>query len=358
MKTPISKVKIYYFSGTGNARHVSEWFAARSVENGVAAEVVNIDKIDRSSVPSTIEGEMLGIIGPTHGFNYPPILVNFVLRIPRAQSNHSPVFLMNTRAGMKMGKLFLPGLSGIALWFAATVLRIKGYSIVGLRSIDLPSNWMSLHPALSEQVVVSIFARCRPIVERFADRLLAGKRDYRACRDIIADLLISPISILYYLIGRFILAKTFYADSRCNHCQICVQQCPVKAIKMVNGSPFWTYRCESCMRCMNNCPKNAVETAHGYIFAVVFLTYSTAIAWLWSKFDVLTGIERGGFWIELAGFIAESIVVFVVLIAGYRIIHYLKRLPVLRQLLEFTSFTRFRFWGRYKGLKKMDAKER
>ena len=54
---------------------------------------------------------------------------------------------------MKLAKLYLPGLSGATLLFAAIILRIKGYRIVGLRSIDLPSNWIFLHPGLKEKVV-------------------------------------------------------------------------------------------------------------------------------------------------------------------------------------------------------------
>jgi hypothetical protein len=49
---------------------------------------------------------------------------------------------MNTRAGVKLGQLFLPGLSGIALLLAAVVLMAKGYSIAGMRPIDMPSNWL------------------------------------------------------------------------------------------------------------------------------------------------------------------------------------------------------------------------
>lgn len=41
-----------------------------------------------------------------------------------------------------------PGLSGLALILPALMLRLKGYRIKGLRPLDLPSNWISLHPGL------------------------------------------------------------------------------------------------------------------------------------------------------------------------------------------------------------------
>lgn len=358
MSSNINKATIYYFSGTGNARRVSEWFAEKATGSGIEATPISIDQIDRRAAAPPLENELVGFIGPTHGFNYPPILMNFVLHFPRAKGANSTAFVANTRGGVKMGKRFMPGLSGITLLMAAITLRIKGYKVVGMRSIDLPSNWVSLHPALSEKVVASIFEHCRPIVEKFADRLLSGKTDFRALRDMPVDLLVLPISVLYYILGRFILAKTFYADSQCNECGICVEKCPIKAIKMVNHKPFWTYRCESCMRCMNSCPKKAIETGHGYLFALIFVTYATVIAWIWSQLATLVSVDKENIWVQLVGFIVESAIVFVVLALGYRVLHYLKRLPLLRQLVEYTSFTKWRFWGRYRGQKQQQPKRK
>jgi len=74
------------------------------------------------------------------------------------------------------------------------VLLLKGYRVVGMRPIDLPSNWISLHPGLREDNVRAIYERCAAITRRFAERLLDGKRDLRALWDLPLDLLIAPIS--------------------------------------------------------------------------------------------------------------------------------------------------------------------
>jgi hypothetical protein len=51
---------------------------------------------------------------------------------------------------------------------SALVLRLKGYRIIGLRSIDLPSNWISIHPGLKDVTVIAImYQRCRQITHRF-----------------------------------------------------------------------------------------------------------------------------------------------------------------------------------------------
>jgi len=345
------KMRIFYFSGTGNAMRVAGWMSDFAQEHGNPTETINLSKLESRSIQA-IDGEMLGIVSPTHGFNFPPIVLNFVFRFPRTKFRNK-IFLVNTRAGMKISKYFIPGLSGIALLLSALVLLMKGYRIIGMRSIDLPSNWISLHPGLKEKVVVSIHARCKRIAESFIEKLLNDKKNYRALADILQDLLVSPIAVVYYIIGRFILAKSFYASASCDNCGLCINQCPVKAIIMVNKRPFWSYRCESCMRCMNNCPKRAIETAHGYIFGMSFLINSVLLVIFYrymanTEYFNITGESTLN---TLLRFLFEMIVTFTVFIISYRILHYLRRFKIFEWIVVYTSFTKFRFWRRYKALK-------
>ena len=86
---------------------------------------------------------------PTHGFNAAPIMIRFIAGFPRGLGRE--VFLLNTRAGMKLSKIFLPGISGVALLLPAFILWIKGYRCIGFRPVDLPSNWIPLHPGIEEK---------------------------------------------------------------------------------------------------------------------------------------------------------------------------------------------------------------
>jgi hypothetical protein len=75
---------------------------------------------------------------------------------------------------------FYPRLSGLAQLFPALVLLLKGYQIVGLQPMDLPSNWISIHPGLRQKVVDSIFQRCEKITKRFAEKILSGRKFIKA----------------------------------------------------------------------------------------------------------------------------------------------------------------------------------
>ncbi|MEI6683320.1 MAG: EFR1 family ferrodoxin [Bacteroidota bacterium] len=347
----VSSLNIYFFSGTGNARSVASWFSDTAMARKIPYTTSDIAAIDRKHIQPPPPGSLVGFISPTHGFNYPPAMMYFIFRFPRAKGNS--VFLMNTRAGLKLSKWFVPGLSGIALWLAAVVLLLKGYRIVGMRSIDLPSNWISFHPGVRETVVASIYARCKRITVSFADKILSGKRVYTAFRDIIQDLLVSPVSIGYFFVGRFILAKSFYATSACDNCDLCVQNCPVKAILKVDNRPFWSYRCESCMRCMNACPKRAIETSHGYIIGIMCLLNIWIMMWFWQGLSRFVTIPAGNGWVAALVTFARWGITFAVMVLSYRVYHYLLRIPVIRQLFYYTSVTRYKFWRRYKPSRKM-----
>ena len=354
MPSEVRQLFIYYFSGTGNARNVALWIAGVAVERKIRTEVIDIAIVDRKHIPRPPAGAMIGFVSPTHGFNYPPVSMYFIFRFPRSNGNR--FFLMNTRAGLKLSKWFVPGLSGIALWLSAIVILLKGYHIAGLRSIDLPSNWISFHPGVKEKVVESIYGHCKKISENFASEIFDGKRVYTAFRDIIQDILISPIAIAYFFMGRFMLAKTFYATRECDRCDICVDSCPVKAIVIVDKRPFWSYRCESCMRCMNNCPKRAIETAHGYIIAAMFLINLVILVSFWRWVSSLIPLPADTGWYKIPFTFIRWGLTFAGLVVTYRMYHYLLRVPLVRELFYFTSLTRFRFWRRYRPSKKMISK--
>ncbi len=341
----LTSICIYYFSGTGNSRRVSEWIKKSAYDKGYKVESIDISKTKRRDVPKPSDDTMIGFCSPTHGFNLPPVMMHFLLFFPRGRNK---VFIMNTRAGMKLSKLFLPGLSGMAQYFYALVLLLKGYRVVGMRPVDLPSNWISLHPGLKTKVVDSLHQRWEQKVKRFADRILSGKRDYRALFDLVQDLVITPVGLLYYLIGRFVLAKSFYADSSCNNCGLCIKECPVQAIKKIDGRPFWSYRCESCMHCMNKCPKRSIQTAHGYFIGVIFLSDSVILVSFWNLISKYLSLPPDNLFGNIADTLISGLITIFTFIITYRIFHYLLKIPVFREIIHITSLTRFRFWRRYR----------
>jgi ferredoxin len=228
---------IYYISGTGNAKASSEWIADEAMKRGLKVVVQQIDRLENIRMLGPEENLIIGFAFPTHGFNAAPIMLRFIAGFPSRLCRH--IFLLNTRAGMKLHKLFTPGMSGVALLLPALMLWLKGYRCIGFRPVDLPSNWIPLHPGIKKKVIDSIFVRCERIVRAFAVKILSGKKVYRGLYSLPVDLMISPIAFGYYVAGRFFLSKTFIANYNCTNCGLCIKECPTASIKLVRNRPYW-----------------------------------------------------------------------------------------------------------------------
>ena len=340
-----SRLVVYFFSGTGNSENVAHWMAQIAREKGLEISLNNIAKTERRHIKSPEAEALVAFVSPIHGFNYPPVMLNFLFHFPKGRNK---VLLLNTRAGMLIGRWNVPGLTGMAFYFAALLLKIKGYSIRSMFPVDLPSNWISVHPGLNERTVKYLHERNQEKVYGFARKVLDGGSDFRGVREIIQDLLISPISLGYYFVGRFFFAKTYYASADCDNCGLCIKACPVKAIRKVDHRPFWTFSCESCMRCMSNCPKRAIETAHGSVLAITLLSSLMVSGLFYNYFrQWLFDIEH-----TFVGFILQSALFLGILAVWYRLLHYAMRFKFIERLVVYTSLTNYKFWGRrYKALK-------
>lgn len=339
------KLVIYYFSGTGNSRNVALWLSNVAKENSIESRLINISRIDRLTIEQPDTDELVVFVSPIHGFNYPPVMMHFIMRFPNGKNK---VLLMNTRAGMLIGKWITPGLTGIAFYLSALILKLKGYSIKAMFPVDLPSNWISVHPGLNERTVKYLHKRNQEKVYRFAQKVFSGGSDFHGLYEIIQDTLVAPISLGYYFIGRFMFAKTYFASSDCNNCDLCIKACPVKAIKKVDNRPFWTFNCESCMHCMGNCPKKAIETGHGYIM-LFSLLFSLLLSGLFYKYfaELFFDIEH-----TFAGFVLNSALFLAILAVWYWVIHFSMRFRLVERIIVYTSLTKYKFWGRrYKALR-------
>ena len=336
----------YYFSGTGNARNVANWMCDKANNCGIQAESIDIGKSERRGIAPSDKDTLIAFVSPIHGFNYPVIMLRFIIHFPKGKND---VVLMNTRAGMLIGKWVTPGLTGIAFYLAALILWLKGYKIKGFLPVDLPSNWISVHPGLNQKTIEYLHQTNEIKVTRFAQTVLNGGRYYKCLRELIQDMLIAPVSLGYFFVGRFFFAKTYYASSKCDNCGVCIKGCPVKAIKTVGGRPFWTFDCESCMHCMSYCPQKAIETAHGSIVlavSVVSLLISDKFFEYFNRYIFDASFPPLRFTIESALFI-------LFLGLWYGISHFMLRYKWYERLMVLTSLTSYKFWGRrYKSIRK------
>jgi Pyruvate/2-oxoacid:ferredoxin oxidoreductase delta subunit len=353
------RATVYFYSGTGNSRRVAVWIADAASDAGSTTTLSPI----QSALPEADVGQgeesLLGLVMPTHGFTAPWAMLRFALHLPRRKKAHAAI--VATRGGLKIGRLFTPGFEGSATLLMALILTAKGYRIRGTAGVDMPSNWLALHPGLPPGAVKGIIDRARAKTARFSATILSGEPYHTSWLVFLLGLLVLPISLGYLLIGRFFLARLFFASDRCTGCGLCAEHCPNGAIEMRGAAdearPYWTFRCESCMRCMAYCPDQAVEASHllaaGFYWLTKVVPASAALAWTSAHLPLLSPlrhIPRG---------IVSWIIVLGVMGCAYSLFHRLLKAQPLNWF--FTHATLTHVYRRYHEpattLKELDRRE-
>lgn len=349
METRYENLLMIYYSGTGNSKRVSEWIVQEAQRGGMKTHLTSFHQFNTDNIKHFTGKTLIGFFSATHGFNMPHSMLKFLFSFKELKG--SDIFIGNTRAGMKLWKLFLPGLSGIAMYFPALIMFVKGYKVRAMYPVDLPSNWISLHPGLREKVIFSMVEHYERLTKNFAIKVLSGKRVFLKSFVLLPlDILVAPLAFGYYFIGRYLLAKTFIANNNCNNCGICIENCPTKSIILSDNRPYWKFSCESCMRCMNYCPERAIETAHFMFFVILIGLIAIVNPFLSAKVSQLPGLWTG--YPKMAfvsiDFIVRWSVALILYFLGYKLLHYLMGFPRINKLITYTSLTTWKFWRRYK----------
>jgi Pyruvate/2-oxoacid:ferredoxin oxidoreductase delta subunit len=332
---------LYFYTGTGNSYRVTAWMADAARDAGATVTVRPIESARPSEEIGMGETALLGLVMPTHGFTAPWTVLRFALHLPRRSHTHAIV--VATRAGSRMGPVYTPGFEGTATLLIALILALKGYRIRGVTGIDMPTNWIAVHPSLRPDTIAGIVARARHKVAAFTGIILSGKRHFASWIVFLLGLLILPVSLGYLLIGRFFLAKLFFASDRCNGCGLCAEYCPNHAIKMRgsgSGSrPYWTLHCESCMRCMAYCPSQAVEASHllgvGVCLLADAIPTTALLAWLVSHVPASAFLSRMPDWL------LESVYILGVLGLVYPLFHFVQKIGWANRFFTLATLTHY-----------------
>ncbi len=338
-------VALYFYTGTGNSYRVATWLAGAAEAAGANITLRSIESAQPADEIEQGGSALVGLVMPTHGFTAPWAMLSYALRLPRRSGTHSAVIA--TRAGARIGATYTPGFEGSATLLVALILLLKGYRVQGLAGIDMPSNWLALHPGLGPKTVAGITARAKAKSAHFMADVVSGQRPTGSWLVYLLGLLILPISVAYLLIGRFFLGKLFYASERCTGCGLCAEHCPNGAI-VLRGSgegrrPYWTFHCESCMRCMGYCPNQAVEVSYvlgagAYLLAGLLPT-AAVLAWLVARAPVLAFL----YWIP--GWVLDSANALLAVGLLYPVLHLLLRIDRVNRFL--TRLTPTHYYRRY-----------
>lgn len=238
---------IFYFSGTGNSKHVAEQLAAMLGERLVAiAEAV----AEGTYTFALAEGESVGWVFPTYSWGPAPVAADFASRVQLQGCCAHTYCYMVTTCGDEVGEtvtMFAKSLGNISLKAAFSVQMPNNYILLPGFDVD--------DKALERSKVEASAARIKAVAEA-----IAAKRE-------IIDVVVGPwrrlkSRLIYPLFRRFAMSdKAFAANADvCTRCGLCARECPAKNITLDGGSlPRWHGNCTMCLSCIHRCPVRAIE---------------------------------------------------------------------------------------------------
>jgi len=245
---------IFYFSGTGNTKWVAEQLAQSTGE-----ELRYIpDELRKGELKYTLqEGERLGFCFPTHGWQPPRIVRDFIRKStfsshPSSLLHHPSTFVYAvTTCGDNMGH---------AMRILNKELKQKGLHTHATFAVVMPESnvcFSFLHldtPEREQKKIAEAKVKVDHICEVVKNRQNAE------------ELVKGAIPYTYtYVIGGYynkhlITDKHFWVDEEaCIKCGLCAKLCPVDDIEGL--PPRWKHdgSCTNCLACYHHCPKHAIH---------------------------------------------------------------------------------------------------
>ena len=232
-----------YFSGTGNTKHCVEKFVYSFDENN------KIFSIETQGLEQLLATENTIVFGhPTLFSNAHKIVRDFIL-------SHAELF-----HGKKIFIIVTMGLfSGDGAGCSARIFKKCGAEIIGglhLRMPDSVGDSKLLKKSLEENK--SLVREADKKIQFAVEKFKAGK-PFR-----------EGLNIFYHIAGLFGQRLWFYGKSlsykdkpdiepkTCTVCGLCVKNCPMKNLGIMDGKIVHQNRCTMCYRCVNNCPNQAI----------------------------------------------------------------------------------------------------
>ena len=237
---------ILYFSGTGNTKWVAE-----QLSNATNDTILSIpDELKKGTLHYTLkDDERLGICFPTHGWQ-PPHIVRDFLR--RATFENVRYLYAVTTCGDNIG---------YAMSILRKELHHKGSSLDAAFAVVMPESnvcfsFLHLDTSESEARKIEAARQRMPHICKLVKQKASG----------IEELVKGAIPFTYtYIIGGFynkhlITDEKFWVDTdKCIQCGLCAKRCPVDDIEGL--PPQWKHNgsCTNCLACYHYCPTHAIH---------------------------------------------------------------------------------------------------
>lgn len=233
------KTSLYYYSGTGNSLW-SARFLAKNLGNANVYPMVRFDG------KAGTEADCIGMVFPVHVWGLPRRVIDFMNRVPADKSKYYFALAVNG------------GQVAATLKQLKKLLNSRGIPLSSGFDICMPSNYIPWGGPGSEKKQKERFSEAEHKIKNIAD--IVKRKETRPVEKgpLWQNVLFSGIYKLSF--DKIpVMDSKFYADEKCNSCNICERICPALNIEMLNEKPRWRHHCEQCLACIQWCPMEAIQ---------------------------------------------------------------------------------------------------
>jgi len=255
----MSKVEIYYFSGTGNSLHVARELQKRIPESKLIPMIslLNEDIIET-------KGETIGFVFPVYLTSTPDPVRRFLKKIDLKSAQY--IFAVTTncgypgKVGMYLEKLFKKRGKNIDFYFT---LKMAGNSPKGVMpSFMIAQDWAS---RITKEAISALDYEAQNKLDIIHKVIINKEKNIGKDNPNPPNFFMKYINRLLQLPVEWASEHThpkinFYVDSTCTGCNLCEKVCLSGKIKMNNGKPLWQkdIKCYYCYACFNFCPEQSI----------------------------------------------------------------------------------------------------
>lgn len=230
---------IYCFSGTGNSLKIAKDFSNK-LENSKIIPIASLWRQD-TIIP---QSEKIGLIFPLYFMGCPSIIIEFLNKLDVNKVNY--IFTVVTSHH---------GSSGATLHQINKILRKNSKAINAGFSIRMPGNYIPMYDIASKESHKRDFEQAKENIKIIADIVNNN-------REKLEKKFLPRIGSFFNKLFRKKVNRSdlnFYADEKCDSCEVCEKTCPVNNIKIVDGKPEWQHKCQRCLACIHFCPQEAIQ---------------------------------------------------------------------------------------------------
>jgi flavodoxin len=233
---------IFYFSGTGNSKHIADKLSKRTGERLI---YMSENTMAENGTYEIGENERVGFIFPVYWYSIPTIVEKFIGQLKLTGYQKQYVYAIATfglSAGNVMERL-------------GKILSKKQLYLKGLFGVKMVDNYVVGYNIVNENSQRDILNKA----ESEIDKIISMIEHKEAIEYIKKGKIAFVTPLTGYAYRKTNHNKKFYATQACNGCNQCAKGCPCNVIHMENGKPVWTGNCTFCLKCIHGCKQSAIQ---------------------------------------------------------------------------------------------------